>query len=285
MNRIISIILSASLITLSSVAGAQEGKKERGTSLWSLYLKGGSTYASGLETKNVNAAPFMDIFLEFGAGVAFDIKHWARLGLNYEWSGFNRERKYGDLIPLDVSNLYGGKGVVERTEGVAYNKMSTRYHAMDLTAEFNLVRIMSGGKPCRFNLYVGAGTGYMFSHSNAYVISMGQEHIVDGNREESSVWLNARNNRKDWKGAYIPASLSAEYDISPMVTAGLRGDCKFLLKDGDYVPSMITTASAVLMVNLLGKRHGYSSVRSQLKAIRAENESLRKELVRLKNQQ
>lgn len=287
MNRIILIILAVSLTGLSHVAGAQEEVKRDGCRafFWSLYTEGGVTCVNGLGMKDVHAAPFMDMFPEFGVGVTFNINHLARLGFNYDWSGFNREQRFDNLESVSLSenpDRQDGQGIVERTEGIAYNKMSTRYHAIDLTAEFNVMKIMNRVPGHRFNLYVGVGGGYMFSHGNKYTISMSQEHIVNGNSEESSVWLNAKNNHKDWGSVYIPASLSVEYNISPIITVGLCGDCKCLFKDRDYAPSVITTTAAVFRINLLGKRHGYSSVKSKLRESRAENEALRKELSKLR---
>lgn len=263
------MILSCAFAVYGMTANAQEkGYGAYRTGSWSLYGEGGATWVHGLGMNDVKAAPFTDVSPEFGLGVNYNIKPWVRLGLNYDWSGFAREQRLDRFKPVTVSQGSSDHWLTEKAGGLAYAKMTTRYHALDFMAEFNVMEIWKDRGCGKFNLYVGVGGGYMLSKGNTYSISMGHERWSEGYSEEIHTWLKAKNTGNDWKSAYIPAALSAEYDISPVVTVGVQGNYKYLFYDGELTPAGIATVSVMLKVNLLGKRHGYSSVNSQLRALK-----------------
>ena len=269
------LILSAALAVIPFTVNAQEkGYGAYRTNSWSLYGEGGATWVHGLGMKDVSAAPFTDFYPEFGAGLTYNIRPWVRLGLNYDWSGFTREQRLGEFEPVDITAGPDGYSLTEQGGGLAYAKMNTRYHALDLMAEFNIMEIWKNRSSKRFNLYAGVGGGYMLSYGNTYSISMGHEKWSEGYAEQIHTWLKAKNEGSDWKGAYVPAALTAEYDISPVFTIGVQGNYKYLLNKADLAPAGIVTASLVLRVNLLGKRHGYSTVNRQLRAANAANVAL-----------
>lgn len=282
MNKSIKMIFMVVFTVLFTDVGAQEkGYETYRTSSWSLYTEGGATWGHGLRMKNVKAAPFTDIFPEFGLGVAYNIKPWVRVGLNYGWSGFRREQKLDQFSPEMSEAESDGQGLVERAGGLAYARMNMRYHALDLMAEFNVMEIWKERQCKRFNLYAGLGAGFMISNGGTYSIYMGHERRLDGYREEIHTWLKAKNTGNDWNSVYVPMALTAEYDISPLVTVGVQGSYKYLFKDADLAPAGVATASIMLKVNLLGRSHGYTSTKTRLRQYKTENESLKKELGRL----
>lgn len=294
--------------------GAQErGSGTYRTCTWSLYGEAGATMSHGIGISNVNAAPWTSVSPEIGAGVSFNIRPWIRLGLNYDFSKYARELRFNKLQPLDTpagdgtidtdgthtGDLSGdfsgeiipdidGSGtgdrlLLEKTGGLAYTKMWTHYHATDLTLEFNVMEIWKNRTDKRFNLYAGAGFGWLFAKGNTYNIAMGNERWKEKYKETTDIWLKAENTRHNYNSGYVPMLVSAEFDVSPIITLGLQGNYKRLLKC-DNAPKGIGTVSMVVRLNLLGGKSGYKSKASRLResenalaAMRDMNEVLKDE--------
>ena len=161
--------------------------------------------------------------------------------------------------------------------------MWTHYHATDLTLEFNVMEIWKNRTDKRFNLYAGAGFGWLFAKGNTYNIAMGNERWKEKYKETTDIWLKAENTRHNYNTGYVPMLVSAEFDVSPIVTLGLQGNYKRLLKC-DNAPKGIGTVSMVVRLNLLGGKSGYKSKASRLResenalaAMRDMNEVLKDE--------
>lgn len=263
MKRYLSIIILALSSCLFAGMGAQErGSSAYRTATWSLYAEGGATMVHGLGMSSVDAAPGMNIFPEIGAGVSFNIRPWIRFGLNYDFSKYAREQRFSEFQPLDVPV---GEGTLsERYGGLVYSKMWTHYHAADMTLELNIMELWKNRRDRRFNLYAGAGFGWLFASGNTYDISMGHERWSESYKETINTWLNAVNTSHKYDVGYVPMLLSAEFDISPVVTVGLQGNYKRLLSC-DNAPKGIGTASAVLRLNILGSKSGYKSTGRKLR--------------------
>lgn len=294
--------------------GAQErGSGTYRTCTWSLYGEAGATTSHGIGISNVNAAPWTSVSPEIGAGVSFNIRPWIRLGLNYDFSKYARELRFNKLQPLDtpagdgiidtdgthagdLSGDFSGEIIpdidgtpagdrllLEKTGGLAYTKMWAHYHATDLTLEFNVMEIWKNRTDKRFNLYAGAGFGWLFAKGNTYNIAMGNERWKEKYKETTDIWLKAENTRHNYNSGYVPMLVSAEFDVSPIVTLGLQGNYKRLFKC-DNSPKGIGTVSMVVRLNLLGGKSGYKSKASRLResenalaAMRDMNEVLKDE--------
>ena len=266
--------------------GAQErGSGTYRTCTWSLYGEAGATMSHGIGISNVNAAPWTSVSPEIGAGVSFNIRPWIRLGLNYDFSKYARELRFdklqplgdfagdgtidfdgnlsGDVLPDIDGSVTGDRLLLEKTGGLAYTKMWTQYHAADLTLEFNVMEIWKNRTDKRFNLYAGAGFGWLFAKGNTYNIAMGNERWKEKYKETTDIWLKAENTRHNYNTGYVPMLVSAEFDVSPIVTLGLQGNYKRLLKC-DNAPKGIGTVSMVVRLNLLGGKSGYVSKASKL---------------------
>lgn len=271
--------------------GAQErGSGTYRTCTWSLYGEAGATMSHGIGISNVNAAPWTSVSPEIGAGVSFNIRPWIRLGLNYDFSKYARELRFdklqplgdsagdgtididgnlsGDIVPDIDGKPAGDRLLLEKTGGLAYTKMWTQYHAADLTLEFNVMEIWKNRTDKRFNLYAGAGFGWLFAGGNTYNIAMGNERWKEKYKETTDIWLKAENTRHNYNTGYVPMLVSAEFDVSPIVTLGLQGKYKRLLKC-DNAPKGIGTVSMVVRLNLLGGKSGYKSKSGKL--LEAEN--------------
>lgn len=287
MNRLLTLTVIVLLFVPIIDIGAQErGSGTYRTCTWSLYGEAGATMSHGIGISNVNAAPWTSVSLEIGAGVSFDIRPWIRLGLNYDFSKYARELRFdklqplgdfagdgtididgnlsGDILPDIDGSVTGGRLLLEKTGGLAYTKMWTQYHATDLTLEFNVMEIWKNRKDKRFNLYAGAGFGWLFARGNTYNIAMGNERWKEKYKETSDIWLKAENTRHNYNTGYVPMLVSAEFDVSPIVTLGLQGNYKRLLKC-DNAPKGIGTVSMVVRLNLLGGKSGYVSKASKLR--------------------
>ena len=310
MKRLLTLTLTAILFVPLIDIGAQErGSGTYRTCTWSLYGEAGATMSHGIGISNVNAAPWTSISPEIGAGVSFNIRPWIRLGLNYDFSKYARELRFNKLQPLDTpagdgiidtdgthtgdlsgeiipdidGTPAGDRLLLEKNGGLAYTKMWTRYHATDLTLEFNVMEIWKNRTDKRFNLYAGAGFGWLFAKGNTYNIAMGNERWKEKYKETTDIWLKAENTRHNYNTGYVPMLVSAEFDVSPIVTLGLQGNYKRLFKC-DNAPKGIGTVSMVVRLNLLGGKSGYKSKASRLResenalaAMRDMNEVLKDE--------
>ena len=314
MKRLLTLIVIALLFVPLIGIGAQErGSGTYRTCTWSLYGEAGATMSHGIGISNVNAAPWTSVSPEIGAGVSFNIRPWIRIGLNYDFSKYARELRFNKLQPLDtpagdgiidtdgthtgdLSGDFSGEIIpdidgtpagdrllLEKTGGLAYTKMWTHYHATDLTLEFNVMEIWKNRTDKRFNLYAGAGFGWLFAKGNTYNIAMGNERWKEKYKETTDIWLKAENTRHNYNTGYVPMLVSAEFDVSPIVTLGLQGNYKRLLKC-DNAPKGIGTVSMVVRLNLLGGKSGYKSKASRLRdsenalaAMRDMNEVLKDE--------
>ena len=306
MNRLLTLTVIVLLFVPIIDIGAQErGSGTYRTCTWSLYGEAGATMSHGIGISNVNAAPWTSVCPEIGTGVSFNIRPWIRLGLNYDFSKYARELRFDKLQPLgdfagdgsiDIDgNLSGDilpdidgsvtedRLLLEKTGGLAYTKMWTQYHAADLTLEFNVMEIWKNRTDKRFNLYAGAGFGWLFARGNTYNIAMGNERWKEKYKETTDIWLKAENTRHNYNTGYVPMLVSAEFDVSPIVTLGLQGNYKRLLKC-DNAPKGIGTVSMVVRLNLLGGKSGYKSKSGKLResenalaAMRDMNEAVKED--------
>ncbi len=306
MNRLLTLTVIVLLFVPIIDIGAQErGSGTYRTCTWSLYGEAGATMSHGIGISNVNAAPWTSVSPEIGAGVSFNIRPWIRLGLNYDFSKYARELRFdklqplgdfagdgtididgnlsGDILPGIDGSVTGDRLLLEKTGGLAYTKMWTQYHAADLTLEFNVMEIWKNRTDKRFNLYAGAGFGWLFARGNTYNIAMGNERWKEKYKETTDIWLKAENTRHNYITGYVPMLVSAEFDVSPIVTLGLQGNYKRLFKC-DNSPKGIGTVSMVVRLNLLGGKAGYKSKASKLResenalaAMRDMNEVLKDE--------
>lgn len=314
MKRLLILTVTAILFVPLIDIGAQERSSGTyRTCTWSLYGEAGATMSHGIGISNVNAAPWTSVSPEIGAGVSFNLRPWIRLGLNYDFSKYARELRFNKLQPLDTpagdgtidtdgthtgdlsgdffgeiipdidGTPAGDRLLLEKTGGLAYTKMWAHYHATDLTLEFNVMEIWKNRTDKRFNLYAGAGFGWLFAKGNTYNIAMGNERWKEKYKETTDIWLKAENTRHNYNTGYVPMMVSAEFDVSPIVTLGLQGNYKRLLKC-DNAPKGIGTVSMVVRLNLLGGKSGYKSKASRLResenalaAMRDMNEVLKDE--------
>ena len=276
------IILCAGLAAaavLIADASAQDYKSLR-TNTWSIYRQGGVSWADGLDFQNVNESSGTSIAPEVGGGVNYNIRPWIRLGLNYEFSKYKREQRFDSFQPVAPQFDGTSLGITElekNTGGIVYRNLRSMYHNVDFTVEFNIMQLWKNRKSGRFNLYLGSGFGMMFASGNNYSIGMGYEKWVDPDNFKnglqvsdnwaSRTWVEAVNSNRDFDLNYVPANLSAEYDVSPRLTLGLKGQYKFLLNTKSTDPERLGAAAFVVRYNFVGRKQGYRTYRQRFEEI------------------
>lgn len=250
---------------------------------WSVYLQGGMSWAGGVGMKNVNAPTGTNVSPLIGLGVNYNIRPWVRLGLNYEFSRFAREQRFGEFQPLPPK-LNPSSTPTEQYGGTAFRNRWSRYHNIDLTAEFNIMELWKKRRDKRFNLYLGTGVGGMFARGNSYDIAMGHERWSDpdnyenslqlGNDHQLHTWMTAGNSRHNFSSVYIPVMLSAEFDVNPRWTLGVRGGGKFLFSSNVFAPSNVWSAAVVVRYNFGACKRGYKSNKRRLAEMTADYHDL-----------
>ena len=247
-------------------AQAQDYKALR-TNTWSVYGQGGVSFATELDYKSVNPPKGTSMSPQVGLGVNYNIRPGVRLGLNYEFSKYVREQRLSDfqsVAPLfDVKNQ-GITELVKNNGGTVYGKQWTMYHNADITVEFNIMQLWNNRKNTWFNLYAGTGIGMMFANGNTYTIGMGYEEWTDPNNYVGGVqmgdswsytsWVKANNVRHDFNSAYIPFVLWAEFDVTPQLTLGAKGQYKALISSKDFAPMGLEVAAITVRYNFLGAK-------------------------------
>lgn len=243
---------------------------------WSVYAQGGMTWAGGVQMENVNPVTGTALAPLVGGGVNYNIRPWVRLGLNYEFSKFKREQRFGELQALGGTQLNpSGLTLSEQNGGRAYTNRWTSYHAVDFTGEFNIMEIWNERQCKWFNLYAGVGIGGMFAHGNVYDIAMGYEHWEGEpgkNQHEMLAWLKAHNERHSFNALYLPVTLAAEFDVMPRLTLGVKAGYKFVISGNNFAPANVGAVAITARYNFVGKKQGYKSNKEKLdEAIAAYN--------------
>lgn len=287
-NRIRLLFCAAALVVMATGAAAQDtgqdGYRAFRTNTWSLYAEGGASGVTGLDFRNVSSSMGTNVAPLAGFGIDYNIRPWIRIGLNYEFTKYRREQRFSEFQSVTPSYSNPSEGfteLVSSTGGIAYNRMWTQHHDIDLSLEFNLADIWTRRKAQWFNLYVGVGAGMLFANGNTYTIAMGSEHWTDpdnydasglavGDNWQTTAYVTTGNVRHDFNAFYVPVSMSVEFDVAPRLTLGVRGQYKAVFSDHELAPNGIETLGMVVRYNLLGRRHGYRSYRNR--AIHAERE-------------
>lgn len=280
-KKIIILCAGLAAVMVNPITADAQDYRDLRKNTWSVYGQVGASWATGVDFKNINPSAGTSTAVGIGAGVNYNIRPWIRLGLNYEFSKFKREQRLGDLISMgpiqDMSDKYELR---EINGGMAYANLWTHYHNVDLTAEFNIMELWKNRKAQRFNLYAGTGIGGMIAKGNSYIIGMGYEEWVDpynyknglqvGDNWTSVSWVRANNSRHSFKSLYVPFSLSAEYDVTPQLTLGVKGQYKVVFSSNDFAPKGVVAAAFVVRWNFGAAKRGIQSYRKKYESALAE---------------
>lgn len=294
MKKVLLITYTCLVTLLSAQAQDTPPRDEKAlrTHTWSLYLQGGASWASGLKFRSIEPAAGTSIAPELGLGINYNLRPWVRFGLNYEFSKYKREQRLSSFEAVKPGYDGSGTGITENTDnsgGVAYRKLWNMYHNIDLSGELNIMELWPHRRWSWFNLYAGTGVGVMFARGNTYTLSMGNEQWEDPennteNRDNwtSYTWLTAENSRHFYNSFYVPFTLSAEVDIKPQLTLGLKGQYKALFSSDDFAPNGLEALAVVVRYNLVGAKQGIISNKQRCQDILEKCNELHAEATRVR---
>ena len=160
---------------------------------------------------------------EAGVGVSVNILPQLRVGLAYDYTRMVREQIDGTLTPM-VGNVQPGS-----VEGTVYRDLKTSFHALDVTAEFNVLP-----KASPLALYVGTGVGCLFASGTTWSLGVRDEVSADGWRNR--VTVDGHNTPHCYQAPFVPASLSLEFRVLPSTYVCLGGMYRFVLSKNTLAP-------------------------------------------------
>jgi hypothetical protein len=213
--RSLPAILAALLLLLPGVVSAQD--------LIGVRLSGGLSWNVGSGFANVGSNKDNVVQPEGTVAVTLNALPRLRAGLGYSYTRMVREQLDGTLEPI------GGDVLPGSVEGTLYRDLKTHFHAVGVTAEYNLLPV--GGI---LSLYAGTGVGCLFAMGNTWALTVRQETSSDG--WTNRVTVGAHNEVHRYAAPYIPASLSLECRILPRTYLCLGGQYRFVLTKNPLSP-------------------------------------------------
>lgn len=238
-KKIILTIVALLTISVVSAQPRLSGLGAPRTRTWSVYAQGGASFATGGKLMdNIEAANGTGVSVGVGVGAAYHVLPWLRIGLNYNFSKYQREQRFSEL----------------QADGLAYRHFSNMYHAVDATAEFSAFEVLRLTRLQRWHLHVGTGLGWLFASGPTYTIRMGASETVgtapNTDNYTLNAWLKTDNEHNYTASCYIPLRLHLEYDVLPQLSLGLRVQADRLLKRDDTLPTMVEATAFTVRVNI-----------------------------------
>ena len=202
----------------------------RAPSLVGVRVSGGISWDFGGSFAGENANGMTVVQPEAGIGVTLAVAPRFRAGVGYDYTRMVREQVNGTLQPMSGNVLPGS------VEGTVYRDFKTHFHAVALTAEYNL--LPTGGF---LSLYVGTGAGCLFATGNSWSLSIRNE--MRSNDWTNTVTVDGHNEAHHYTAPFIPASLSLECRILPGTSLCLSGVYRQILSKNELAPKGQATAS------------------------------------------
>lgn len=229
-QRTIPVILILLLLTLPL------GGRASAQGLINVRISGGISlnFGGGFDGEGANG--MTAIQPETGLGVTLGVAPRFRAGVGYDYTRMVREQVNGTLQPISGNVLPGS------VEGTVYRDFKTHFHAVALTAEYNL--LPTGGF---LSLYVGTGAGCLFATGNTWSLSIRNE--MRSNDWTNTVTVDGHNETHHYAAPFIPASLSLECRILPGTSLCLSGVYRQILSKNELAPKGQAGASLGLRLN------------------------------------
>lgn len=273
--------LAAACMAAAS-AGAQDVKTYNDTvrtNTWTVTVGGGVSGTT--KPRGAEDDTHLRVGPEAFVGVKYNITPMWRLALNL---GYIHSRNFtGNIITSikEESITVGNHDATLVTNGARLdNTWKAHQFYTELAVNFNILDLWHYRRAQKWNLWLGAGVGYMYSDwtdgqmwaYDANAVATDGSWIADGNKftAQDNTYFNVRNhswlNANDYghylNSVYVPLSLSLEYDITPRWTVGAYGHAKWFPQKQDFMPKWIWGAGLSLSYNFVGKR--YTSDRKKL---------------------
>ena len=229
-QRTIPVILILLLLTLPL------GGRVSAQGLINVRISGGISlnFGGGFDGEGANGMTAVQP--EAGIGVTLTVAPRFRAGVGYDYTRMVREQVNGTLQPISGNVLPGS------VEGTVYRDFKTHFHAVALTAEYNL--LPAGGF---LSLYAGTGAGCLFATGNTWSLSIRNE--MRSNEWINTVSVDGHNETHHYTAPFIPASLSLECRILPGTSLCLGGVYRLILSKNELAPKGQAGATLGLRLN------------------------------------
>ena len=264
-GRWVKVGLSVLLTTLAFV-GAQaqtagkavadpprDTNKELRTNKWSIYARGGLSWANGVWYPNIDAKSSYKQSPAVGGGIDFTIRPWVRIGADYIWSRYRREQRFS-VIDNNVMPVK------------TYGNYMMNTHNIKLGVQFNLMEFWTARKAQWFNIWLGTGLGGTLARGNEYGVwisntkngtssSIGNDANISNDGTVTITGnVSTHNRHENFNKLYIPATLHIEADVSRQFTVGVKGEMDWLLNRQEVAPKHLIYALATVRYNFVQSR-------------------------------
>lgn len=229
------------------------------TNTWTLYGAGGISGYHGLRGGS-DTGVRQAIAPDFSVGVKYNIKPWVRVGLNLGYTkikALNNGLAHTQTITNNFQIGDRTDGVLTTDKVILSNSNNIHLAGADLNADFNFLELFPQ-RDQRWNLWVGTGVGYLYGWNRSTMITAVSEEGISKGDDHFNVYnhdyVTTQLSNTQINTLYIPVRLSAEYDITPHWTVGLKGEYKSLPLDKTLTPKGLWSANATIAYNFTGKR-------------------------------
>lgn len=235
------------------------------THTWSVYGQGGVSIYHDMRG-GFFANSRKPVSPDVAIGVKYNIRPWVRVGLNLGYTMAKSNTKDAMSHTLVNPNFT----VTDPTSGKVYsaplttkvdrfqNRNAMHMAMGDLNVDFNIMELWHNRQAQQFNLWVGVGAGYLHAW-NRHSMSASYSQHAEAKGAGYDVYydhnyLTSDAEKGQVNALYIPASLSAEYDITPRWTVGLIAQYKYLPINHELTPKGIISGGLVLRYNFVGSK-------------------------------
>lgn len=238
-----SMVLTASVFSMH----AQSGR-------WSIYVQGGTSWATDVWYQNIDARDSYKVSPAVGGGIDYSIRPWVRIGAEYLYSRYRREQLIS-MFPQQTS--------VDAVK--AYGNYLMNYHNAKVSVGFNAMELWPQRRAQWFSIWFNTGLGYMMARGNEYGIwfstTLQQNGITTPGGSNVGVEVSspltvsasvqASNSHSSFQRLYLPASINIEADIAPQFTIGLKCEMDFVLNRKKIAPENLFFALATMRYNFI----------------------------------
>lgn len=238
-RKILPLLLAAFSVPLWA-EGATYGDSVR-VRTWSVYARGGLSWASGQPHSLYDRAyGYPDA--EAALGGSLTLRPWVRLSLAATYSRVRQTAKFIKTEENDDPAFSVGN------RPAVLHRRSDRLQCRDITdlaggeamAEFNIFETFRQARDQRVNVWIGVGVGYVHGFTrHAETWSHRDNALAEGEGYSNAYnhsYLESRSATGGYDALCLPASLSAEVDLSRRFTLSLGGIYRYIPGGPDVAP-------------------------------------------------
>lgn len=272
---------------------------------WSVYVQGGLSGYHGARGTSFNKAR-TPLSPDFSLGVKYNVTPWARFGVNAGYTMVKSNSKAAVTETIVQPNFKVGNYTtdLEITKVRLQDRNDIHFAGIDANIDFNILGMFANRKCQKWNLYLGAGVGYMHGWTrHGETVAVQEEAVAKGDgyfNVYNKQYIEGYHTNGSVNVLYIPLSLSLEYDITPRWSLGLIGQYKNIPADQQNTPQGIYSGGLVLrytwphmktnkqlyyetLADLKNAQQENEMLNGQLNAARQENDAKARQLNDLKN--